>query len=217
MDALKADTAHVPRAFSAARGAQKLSAASLARRLSAIRQFSQIPVRGRLAVRQPGRWRSKAPRRSAVRCLSFLSPGRSGAPDREHAREGLESLRSAPLRERAGRGAPWPVSSSSSMGRACACREALSLKKAIANSQVTAHSRARQGANKERLGAALRSCSRRDQARFRASLDQSFARRDDEPLALPAAERERPHDASGLRARSSSASPSAAGIEVRAR
>ena len=41
IDALKADTNHV-RGFLAARGAQKLSAASLARRLSAIRQFHKF-------------------------------------------------------------------------------------------------------------------------------------------------------------------------------
>ena len=40
-DALKADATHV-RGFLAARGAQKLSAASLARRLSAIRQFHKF-------------------------------------------------------------------------------------------------------------------------------------------------------------------------------
>ena len=41
IDALKADTNYV-RGFLAARGAQKLSAASLARRLSAIRQFHKF-------------------------------------------------------------------------------------------------------------------------------------------------------------------------------
>ena len=41
IDALKADTNHV-RGFLAARGARKLSAASLARRLSAIRQFHKF-------------------------------------------------------------------------------------------------------------------------------------------------------------------------------
>jgi integrase/recombinase XerD len=40
IDAVKADTNHV-REFLAARGAQKLSAASLARRISAIRQLGR--------------------------------------------------------------------------------------------------------------------------------------------------------------------------------
>jgi integrase/recombinase XerD len=95
IDALKADTNHV-RGFLTARGAQKLSAASLARRLSAIRQFHKfLYAEGwrrdnpTLAVEGPRR------SRPLPKLLSLAEVERLIAT----AREGLD-LAERPLRER---------------------------------------------------------------------------------------------------------------------
>src|ERR1700727_2591399 len=95
MDALKADTNHV-RGFLTARGAQKLSPASLARRLSAIRQFHKfLYAEGwrrdnpTLAVEGPRR------SRPLPKLLILAEVERLIAT----AREGLD-LKERPLRER---------------------------------------------------------------------------------------------------------------------
>src|SRR5271156_1991845 len=105
MGALKADPSCV-RGFLAARSAQKLSAASLARRLSAIRQFHKFLYaedwrrdNPTLAVEGPRR------SRPLPKLLSMAEVERLIAT----AREGLDVAES-PLRERLGGGRRgWPI------------------------------------------------------------------------------------------------------------
>ena len=123
------------------------------------------------------------------------------------AREGLD-VEERPLRERLD-AARMACLIELIYGSGLRVSEALSLKKSIASSQVPAHPRARQG----RQGApraALGSRPRRDQRVSRLARS-SLARRGDGPLAVSRRERERPHDASGLRARSQGVA-AAAGI-----
>ena len=178
-DALKADATHV-RGFLAARGAQKLGAASLARRLSAIRQFHKfLYAEGwrrddpTLAVEGPRRSRPLPKLLSMAEVERLIATAREGLDVAERPlRERLEAARIACLIELI-------------YGSGMRVSEALSLKKSIATSQVPAHRRARQG----RQGAArapVRSRPRRHQ-RFSRSARSGRPGRGGEPWLFPAA------------------------------
>ena len=164
-DALKADAAHV-RSFLAARGARKLGAASLARRLSAIRQFHKF-------LYAEG-WRRDDP------TLSVEGPRRSRPLPKllsvaeverliETAREGLD-IAERPLRERleAARGA---CLIELIYGSGLRVSEALSLKKAVAMARSPLIAVRGKG-DKERL-APLSGPARAAIGVFRALLDQA--------------------------------------------
>ena len=183
------------REFLAARGAQKLSAASLARRLSAIRQFHKfLYAEGwrrddpTLAIEGPRRSRPLPKLLSMAEVERLIATAREGLDLAERPlRERLEAARIACLIELI-------------YASGLRVSEALSLKKSIGDGQVAAHRRARQG----RQGApraALRPRPRRDQ-RVSRPARSSRARRGGESVALSRRERERPHDAAGVRARS---------------
>ena len=123
MDALKADPSCV-RGFLAARGAQSLSAASLARRLSAIRQFHKFlyaegwrrddPTLGRRGPtpvapaaqapehgggRAPDRDRARGARRHGAPIARTAGSGAHRLPDRTHLRLGPQGVGSAEPQE----------------------------------------------------------------------------------------------------------------------
>jgi integrase/recombinase XerD len=164
IDALKADTNHV-RGFLAARGgAQKLSAASLARRLSAIRQFHKfLYAEGwrrdnpTLAVEGPRR------SRPLPKLLSLAEVERLIAT----AREGLE-LAERPLRERLD-AARIACLIELIYGSGLRVSEALSLKKSIATAKSLLIPVRGKG-DKERL-APLSNPARAAIGAFRALLD----------------------------------------------
>jgi integrase/recombinase XerD len=179
MDALKADTNHV-RGFLTARGAQKLSAASLARSLSAIRQFHKfLYAEGwrrdnpTLAVEGPRR------SRPLPKLLSLAEVERLIAT----AREGLE-LAERPLRERLD-AARIACLIELIYGSGLRVSEALSLKKSI----VTGKSPlipVRGKGDKERL-APLSNPARAAIGAFRALLDLASPGAATSPWLFPAA------------------------------
>jgi integrase/recombinase XerD len=165
VDALKADAIHV-RGFLAARGAQKLSAASLARRLSAIRQFHKFlfaegwrrddPT---LAVEGPRRPRPLPKLLSMAEVERLISTAREGLDVAERPlRERLEAARGACLIELI-------------YGSGLRVSEALSLKKSIATAKSPLIAVRGKG-DKERL-APLSGPARAAISAFRALLDQA--------------------------------------------
>ena len=106
MEALKADSTHV-REFLVARGAQSLSAASLARRLSAIRQFHKfLYAEGwrrdnpTLAVEGPRRSRPLPKLLSMAEVERLIATAREGLDVAERpVRERLEAARIASIIE----------------------------------------------------------------------------------------------------------------------
>ena len=164
MDALKADATHV-RGFLTARGAQKLSAASLGRRLSAIRQFHKfLYAEGwrrdnpTLAVEGPRRSRPLPKLLSMAEVERLIATAREGLDIAERPlRERLETARIACIIELI-------------YGSGLRVSEALSLKKSIAmvKSPLVA---VRGKGEKERL-APLSGHARAAISMFRALLDQ---------------------------------------------
>jgi integrase/recombinase XerD len=164
-DALKADATHV-RAFLAARGARKLSAASLARRLSAIRQFHKfLTAEGwrrddpSLTVEGPRRSRSLPKLLSEAEVERLILTAREGLDVAERPlRERLEAARGTCLIELI-------------YGSGLRVSEALSLKKSVAAAKSPLITVSGKG-DKERL-APLSSPARAAIGAFRALLDQA--------------------------------------------
>src|SRR5271163_3053269 len=165
MDALKVDTTHV-RGFLAARGAQKLGAASLARRLSAIRQFHKfLYAEGwrrdnpTLAVEGPRRSRPLPKLLSLTEVERLIATAREGLDVAERPlRERLEAARMACLIELI-------------YGSGLRVSEALSLRKSIAIAKAPLIPVRGKG-DKERL-APLSNPARAAIGAFRALLDQA--------------------------------------------
>ncbi len=179
IDVLKADATHV-RGFLAARGAQKLGAASLARRLSAIRQFHKFlysegwrrddPT---LAVEGPRRSRPLPKLISMAEVERLIETAREGLDVKERPlRERLDAARIACLIELI-------------YGSGLRVSEALSLKKsiAIAKSPLIA---VRGKGDKERM-APLSTPARAAISVFRAVLDQVSPGLATSPWLFPAA------------------------------
>ncbi|MGC2783300.1 MAG: site-specific tyrosine recombinase XerD [Roseiarcus sp.] len=164
MDPLKADATHV-RGFLAARGAQKLSAASLARRLSAIRQFHKfLYAEGwrrddpTLAVEGPHRSRPLPKLLSMAEIERLIATAREGLEVAERPlRDRLDAARIACLIELI-------------YGSGLRVSEALSLKKSIATAKAPLIPVRGKG-DKERL-APLSGPARAAISVFRALLDQ---------------------------------------------
>jgi integrase/recombinase XerD len=164
-DALKADATHV-RGFLAARGAQKLSAASLARRLSAMRQFHKfLYAEGRrrddptLAIEGPRRSRPPPKLLSMAEVERLIATARERLDVAERPlRERLEAARIACLIELI-------------YGSGLRVSEALSLKKSIAAAKSPLIAVRGKG-DKERL-APLSGPARAAIGVFRALLDQA--------------------------------------------
>jgi integrase/recombinase XerD len=178
-DPLKADATHV-RGFLAARSAQKLSAASLARRLSAIRQFHKfLYAEGwrrddpTLAVQGPRRSRPLPKLLSMAEVERLLATAHEGLDVAERPlRERLDAARIACIIELI-------------YGSGLRVSEALSLKKSIAtaNSPLVA---VRGKGNKERM-APLSGPARAAIGAFRALLDQVSPGAAASPWLFPAA------------------------------
>ena len=179
IDALKADTSHV-RGFLAARGAQKLSAASLARRLSAIRQFHKfLYAEGwrrdnpTLAVEGPRRSRPLPKLLSPAEVERLIATAREGLDVAERSlRERLDASRIACLIELL-------------YGSGLRVSEALSLKKSIATAKSPLIPVRGKG-DKERL-APLSGPARDAIGAFRALLDQVSPGAATSPWLFPAA------------------------------
>ena len=177
-DALKADAAHV-RAFLAARGARKLGAASLARRLSAIRQFHKfLYAEGwrrdnpTLAVEGPRRARPMPKLLSEAEVERLIATAREGLDVEERPlRERLEAARGACLIELI-------------YGSGLRVSEALSLKKSVAAARSPLIAVSGKG-GKERL-APLSSPARAAIGAFRALLDQAAPAMAAGPWLFPA-------------------------------
>ena len=175
---LKADAGAV-RSFLAARGARKLSAASLARRLSAIRQFHKfLTAEGwrrddpTLNVEGPRRSRPLPRLMSAAEVERLISTAREGLDVAERPlRERLEAARMACLIELI-------------YGSGLRVSEALSLKKAIAVAKSPLIAVSGKG-GKERL-APLSSPARAAIGVFRALLDQAAPAMAAAPWLFPA-------------------------------
>jgi integrase/recombinase XerD len=165
MDALRADAASV-RGFLAARGAQKLSAASLARRLSAIRQFHKfLYAEGwrrddpTLTVEGPRRSRPLPKLLSMAEVERLIATAREGLDAKERRlRERLEAARISCLIE---------LIYASGMR----VSEVLSLKKSVATAKAPLIAITGKG-DKERL-APLSGPARAAMTTFRSLLDQA--------------------------------------------
>ena len=177
-DPLKADAAHV-RGFLAARGARKLGAASLARRLSAIRQFHKfLCAEGwrrddpTLTVEGPRRSRPLPKLLSAAEVERLIETAREGLDVKERPlRERLEAARGACLIELI-------------YGSGLRVSEALSLKKAVATAKAPLIAVSGKG-GKERL-APLSSPARAAIGAFRALLDRAVPGAAAGPWLFPA-------------------------------
>jgi integrase/recombinase XerD len=179
MDALKADASCV-REFLAARGARSLGAASLARRLSAIRQFHKF-LYAEGWRRDDPTLAIEGPRRSRPlpKLLSMAEVERLIAT----AREGLD-LAERPLRERL-EAARMACLIELIYASGLRVSEALSLKKSAATAKAQMIAVAGKG-DKERL-APLSSPARAAMAVFRALLDQAAPGAAAGPWLFPAA------------------------------
>ena len=179
MGALKADPSCV-RGFLAARGAQSLSAASLARRLSAIRQFHKFlyaegwrPDDPTLAVEGPRRSRPLPKLLSIAEVERLIATAREGLEVTERPlRERLEAARIACLIELI-------------YASGLRVSEALSLKKSTATTKAPLIAVAGKG-DKERL-APLSGPARAAMSVFRALLDQAAPGAASGPWLFPAA------------------------------
>ncbi len=179
LDALKADAACV-RGFLAARGAQKLGAASLARRLSAIRQFHKFLYaeawrrdNPTLAVEGPRRSRPLPKLLSVAEVERLIATAREGLDGAERSlRERLEAARIACIIELI-------------YGSGLRVSEALSLKKSIATAKSPLIAVRGKG-DKERL-APLSGHARTALGLFRALLDQVSPGAAASPWLFPAA------------------------------
>jgi integrase/recombinase XerD len=177
-DALKADATHL-RGFLAARSAQKLGAASLARRLSAIRQFHKfLYAEGwrrddpTLAVEGPRRSRPLPKLLSMAEVERLIETAREGLDIAERPlRERLEAARMACLIELI-------------YGSGLRVSEALSLKKSIATARSPLIAVRGKG-DKERL-APLSGPARAAIGVFRALLDQAAPAMAASPWLFPA-------------------------------
>jgi integrase/recombinase XerD len=178
VDALKADATHV-RGFLAARGAQSLSAASLARRLSAIRQFHKfLYAEGwrrddpTLAVEGPRRSRPLPKLMSMAEVERLIATAREGLDVMERPlRERLEAARIACIIELI-------------YGSGLRVSEALSLKKSIATAKSPLMAVRGKG-DKERL-APLSDPARAAIGAFRTLLDQASPGAAASPWLFPA-------------------------------
>jgi integrase/recombinase XerD len=178
-DALKADATHV-RGFLAARGARSLSAASLARRLSAIRQFHKfLYAEGwrrddpTLGVEGPRRSRPVPKLLSMAEVERLIATAREGLDVEERPlRERLEAARLACLIELI-------------YGSGMRVSEALSLKKSVATAKSPLIAVRGKG-DKERL-APLSGPARVAISAFRALLDQAAPGAAASPWLFPAA------------------------------
>jgi integrase/recombinase XerD len=179
LDALKADAPSV-RGFLAARGAQSLSAASLARRLSAIRQFhkflyaegwrSDDPT---LAIEGPRRSRPLPKLLSIAEVERLITAAREGLDVAERPlRERLEAARIACLIELI-------------YASGLRVSEVLSLKKSVATAKAPLIAVTGKG-DKERL-APLSSPARAAMTAFRSILDQAAPGLAAGPWLFPAA------------------------------
>ena len=179
IDALKADATHV-RGFLVARGGQSLSAASLARRLSAIRQFHKfLYAEGwrrddpTLAVEGPRRPRPLPKLLSIAEVERLIATAHEGLDVAERPlRERLDAARIACLIELI-------------YGSGLRVSEALSLKKSIAAAKSPLISVRGKG-DKERL-APLSGPARAAIGAFRALLDRVSPGRATSPWLFPAA------------------------------
>ena len=176
--ALKAETTHV-RAFLAAGGARKLSAASLARRLSAVRQFHKfLTAEGwrrddpTLAVEGPRRSRPLPKLLSITEVERLIATAREGLDIAERPlRERLEAARIASIIELI-------------YGSGLRVSEALSLKKSIAMAKSPLIAVSGKG-DKERL-APLSGPARAAIGAFRALLDEGSPGMAASPWLFPA-------------------------------
>jgi integrase/recombinase XerD len=179
LDSLKADAACV-RGFLAARSAQNLSVASLARRLSVIRQFHKfLYAEGwrrdnpTLAVEGPRRSRPLPKLMSMAEVERLIATAREGLDAKERPlRERLDAARMACLIELI-------------YGSGLRVSEALSIKKSIANAKAPLMPVRGKG-DKERL-APLSGPARAAIAAFRALLDQVSPGLATSPWLFPAA------------------------------
>jgi len=179
MDALKADATEV-RGFLAARGGQKLSAASLARRLSAIRQYHKfLYAEGwrrddpTLAVEAPRRSRPLPKLLSVAEVERLIATAREGLKVAERPlRERLDAARIACLIELI-------------YGSGLRVSEALSLKTSIATARSSLIAVRGKG-DKERL-APLSGPARAAITVFRALIDQASPGLAASPWLFPAA------------------------------
>ena len=179
VDALEVDVAHV-RGFLAARGARKLGAASLARRLSAIRQFHKF-LQAEGSRRDDPTLAVEGPRRSRPlpKLLGMAEVERLIAT----AREGLD-LMERPLRERLD-AARMACLIELIYGSGLRVSEALNLKKSIAVTKSPLIAVRGKG-DKERL-APLSGSARAAIGAFRALLDEASPAMAAGPWLFPAA------------------------------
>ena len=194
IDSLKVDASCV-RGFLAAHGARSLSAASLARRLSAVRQFHKfLCAEGwrrddpTLAVEGPRRSRPLPKLLSMAEVERLIATAREGLNAAEWSlRERLEAARMACVIELI-------------YASGLRVSEALSLKKSAATTKSPLIAVSGKG-DKERL-APLSGPARAAMSGFRALLDQAAPAAAAGPWLFPADERKRTYDPAGLRTRS---------------